>query len=145
MRLLISEVLQKVSNAKTKQEKVKLLREYNTQALRYLLIWNYDDSLVCLLPPGEPPYKKNDVPPETEHTRLEHEARLFYVFFKGGNDNLTQVRREEIFLRMLEGLHIDEAELLVLVKDGRLQDKYKITKNVVKEAFPEIVWGGRGG
>lgn len=145
MRLLISEVLQKVSNAKTKQEKVELLRQYNTQALRSLLIWNYDDSLICLLPEGAPPYKQNDVPLETEHTKLEHEYRLFYVFFKGGNDNLSQVRREEIFVRMLEGLHKEEAELLLLVKEKNLQSKYKITKNVVKEAFPEITWGGRGG
>ena len=61
MKLLMHEVLQKVSNAKTKAEKIKLLQEYNTQALRSLLIINFDDSIVSLLPPGEPPFEKNNV------------------------------------------------------------------------------------
>ena len=71
MKLLMHEVLQKVSNAKTKAEKKKLLQQYNTQALRSVLIINFDESVVSLLPPGEPPYRKNEAPDGTEHTVLE--------------------------------------------------------------------------
>lgn len=143
MKLLISEVLQKVSNAKTKAEKVKLLRQYNTPALRSLLIANYDDSVISMLPQGEVPFVPNDAPAGTEHTKLEHEFRKLYLFFKGGSNSLQQSKRESLFIQMLEGLHEDEARLLCLVKDKTLGKKYKITKACVEEAFPSIRWGGR--
>ncbi|NDB57778.1 hypothetical protein EB001_04970 [bacterium] len=143
MKLLISEVLQKVSNAKTKTEKIQLLHQYNTDTLRAILIWNFDESVVTLVPPGEVPYTQNEAPAGTEHTNLEHESRLFYHFIKGGNDSLTQVRREQMFIQLLEGLHKDEAQVICMVKDKQLGKRYKITKNVVAEAFPQIVWGGR--
>ena len=142
-RLLISEVLQKVSNAKTKTEKVKLLQEYNSQALRSILIWNYDDTVISMLPEGEVPFRPNEAPAGTEHTILEQEYRKLYNYIKGGNNELKQMRRENMFVQLLEGLHSSEAELLVLVKDGNLQQKYRITKAVVEEAFPTIKWGGR--
>lgn len=142
-RLLISEVLRKVSNAKTKQEKISLLRQYNSNALRQLLIINFDDSVVSVMPEGDVPYTPNEAPAGTDHTRLEHEYRGLYRFFKGGA-KLPGLKRESMFVQLLEGLHADEAELVVLVKDGRLTDKYKrITKAVVAEAFPQIEWGGR--
>lgn len=143
MKLLISEVLQKVSNAKTKAQKIKLLQEHNTPGLRSLLIVNYDESVVSLLPPGEVPYTPNDAPAGTEHTKLEHEYRKLYLFFKGGSSSLKQSKREDLFIQMLEGLEKTEAAALVLAKDKNLQKKYKITKACVEEAFPTIQWGGR--
>ena len=142
-RLLISEILQKVSNAKTKAQKIKILQDYNTQALRSLLIWNYDESVISLLPEGEVPYRPNEAPAGTEHTILEREYTKLFNFIKGGNFELKQPARENMFIRMLEGLHESEAEVLCLVKDHNLQKKYRITEAVVKEAFPEIKWGGR--
>ena len=143
-RLLISEILRKVSNAKTKKEKVDLLRKHNTPALRQLLIINFDDSIVSMMPEGEVPYTPNDAPVGTDHTRLEQEYRGLYRIFKGGNDKLPSLRRESLFVQLLEGLSAEEAELLVLAKDGRINDKYKrLTKAVVSEAFPSIEWGGR--
>ena len=143
MKLLISEVLQKVSNAKTKARKIELLQQYNTDALRMLLIWNFDDSVISELPAGEVPFNANEAPVGTEHTVLEKEARLLYNFVQGGNNGLQQSRRENMFIQMLEGLHKDEANVLCLVKDKQLGKKYKITKACVSEAFPQINWGGR--
>ena len=142
MKLLMHEVLQKVSNAKTKAEKIKLLREYNTQALRSLLIINFDTSVISMLPDGDVPFKPNEAPEGTQHTKLEKEARLLHHFFKGGS-NISQVKRETMFIQMLEGLHKDEANLLVLAKDKKLGKRWKITKQCVEEAFPQIKWGGR--
>jgi hypothetical protein len=143
MKLLINEVLQKVSNAKTKPEKVKLLKEYNTNALRSILIANFDESIVSLLPPGEVPYTPNDAPEGTEHTVLEKEYRKLYLFFKGGSSTLKQSKREELFIQMLEGLSEGEAEVLVLVKDKKLGKRWKITRACVEQAFPQIQWGSR--
>jgi len=144
MKLMISEILQKAHNAKTKTEKVKILQQNNSQTLRSLFIWNFDDSVQSVLPDGEVPYTKNPAPQGTEHTRLETEGRKLYYFVKGGADNIPMIRRESMFIQMLEGLHPDEAEILCLVKDKQLHKKYRITKNVVSEAFPSINWGGRG-
>ena len=112
-RLLISEVLRKVSNAKTKDEKIALLRKHNSNALRQLLIINFDDSVISVLPEGDVPYTPNDAPVGTDHSRLEQEYRGLYRFFKGGA-KLPQLKRESIFVQLLEGLSAEEAELLVL-------------------------------
>ena len=142
MQLLLNEVLQKVSNAKTKAQKIKLLQQYNSPALRSILIANFDDSVVSMLPEGEVPYERNDVPEETEHTKLVHEYRKLYLFFKGGA-NISQNRREMLFIQLLEGLHQGEAEVLTLMKDKQIGKRWKITKQCVEEAFPQIKWGGR--
>ena len=142
---LLSEIFQQVSSAKTKAEKVKLLKQYNNNGLRACLIINFDESLECLLPvDGEVPYKKNDAPVGTEHSRLDHEYRKFYLFFKGGDSSLTGMKREQTFIQLLEGLTEQEAEVFVLCCQKDLQSKYRITKAVVAEAFHAIEWGNRG-
>jgi len=143
MKLLVSEVLQKVSNAKNKASKIKLLQENNSQALRSLLIASYDESAECLLPEGEVPYTPNDSPKGIEHTYLEREFRQLRLFYKGGGSNLTPLRREALFIQFLEGLHAEEAEVVCLAKDKCLNKKYRITRQVIEEAFPQIVWGKR--
>ena len=143
-RLLLSEILRKVSNAKTKAEKIALLQKHNSAALRQILIINFDDSVVSIMPEGDVPYTPNEAPVGTDHSRLEHEYRGLYRFFKGGDNRLKNLKREQMFVQLLEGLSAEEAELLVLVKDGKMNSKYKrITKAVITEAFPSITWGGR--
>lgn len=143
MKLLISEVLQKVSNAKTKVEKIDLLHEHNTAALRAILIANFDESVVSMLPEGDVPFNVNDAPKGTEHTVLEQEYRKLYLFFKGGS-SINQTARENLFIQLLEGLQEEEANLLVIAKDKGLGKRYKITRACIEEAFPEIKWGERG-
>ena len=142
MRLLLNEVLQKVSNAKTKAQKIKLLQEYNTPALRQILIANFDESVISMLPEGEVPFKANEAPEDTEHTKLAHEYRKLYLFFKGGA-SVSQTRRETLFIQLLEGLHKGEADVLCLMKDRKIGKRWKITRQCVEEAFPQIEWGNR--
>jgi len=141
MKLLISEVLQKVSNAKTKAEKIELLNKYNTNALRSVLIANFDETIRSRLPSGKVPYTPNEAPAGTEHTRLEKEYRKLYLFFHGGQSGLNQNKCESLFIQMLEGLHESEAEVLCLMKDKEIGKRWKITKQCVEEAFPQIRWG----
>ena len=142
---LLSEVLAKVSKQRTKAKKIQVLKENESLHLKSVLIWNFDDSVVSVLPEGPVPYDKNEAPAGTEHTYLAHEHKLLYNFIKGGNDFLKPVKREQLFLQLLEGLHEDEAEVICLMKDKNLTSKYKITKAIVEQAFPDIEWGGRGG
>ena len=121
-----------------------MLKKHNTPALRQLMIINFDESVVSELPEGEVPYTPNDAPLGTDHTRLEQEYRGLYRFFKGGDSRLKPLKRESMFVQLLEGLSAEEAELLCLIKDGKMGSKYKrITKTVIQEAYPSITWGGR--
>ena len=140
----ISEILELASKQRTIAKKVEVLQKYKTDALMVTLIWNFDESVISMLPEGSVPYKPNEAPAGTEHTSIRQESRNFYNFVKGGNDSLSKTRRETIFIQMLETLHPEEAHILVLCKDKELQSKYKITKTVVSQAFPEIQWGNRG-
>lgn len=133
---LFSEILDKVSKAKTKQKKIEILRKHNTDSLRMVLKSSFDPNIVWALPEGEVPYIKNEAPEGTEHTDLHMEARKLYNFIQGGNGKLTRNRREMMFVQMLEGLHPDESEIVIAAKDGKLHQKYKgLSANVVKEAF----------
>jgi len=136
---LVSEVIQRVSNAKTRDEKIQILKHYDSPALRAVLIWNFNSKVESALPEGEVPYKPNDAPIGTEHSKLIHEWRKFNHFVKGVT-NIAQTKRETMFIQMLEALHESEAELMCCLKDKQLHKRYKITKVVVQEAFPEIVW-----
>lgn len=142
-QMLLSEVLQKVSNAKTKSQKIKILKDYRTEALVSIFIWNYDTSVKSMIPEGEVPYKVNEAPVGTEHTRLIQEYRKLFHFVKGGNDSLNRSTRERMFIQMLEGLSAEESSLICLVKDKNLQKKYKVTKACIDEAYPDIEWGNR--
>ncbi len=144
MRLMISEVLQKAHNAKTKAQKVKILQDNNTQTLRSLFIINFDETIVPRVPLGEDvPYRPNEAPKGTEHTLLEQEGKKLYRFFKGGDDTLPNMKVENMFIQMLEGLHQSEAEALIKAVNKTLHKKYKITRACVEEAFPSIEWGNR--
>ena len=139
----LHEILDLASKQRAKAKKVEILQQYENDALKTIFIWNFDETVISVLPVGDVPFNKNEVPVGTDHTSLRREYKHLYNFVKGGNDGLSGLRRETMFIQMLEGLHPEEAEILCLCKDKRLQDKYKITYDVVKQAFPDIQWGGR--
>ena len=136
MDLLISEILDKVSKVKTKQEKVNILREHNHPSLRMVIKSSFDANIEWALPEGEVPFTRNEAPEGTEHSSLSYESRKLYHFIKGGNPQITQNKRETMFVQMLEGLHESEAAVLVAAKDKKLHQMYKgLSAPVVKEAF----------
>ena len=133
---LFSEILNKVAKLKTKKQKVEFLIQHNTDALRMILTSSFDPKIVWQLPEGEVPFSPNDAPEGTEHTVLAMEARKLYNFIQGGNNALTQNKREMMFVQLLEGLHQTEAYMLVDAKDKILHKRYKgLSSAVVKEAF----------
>lgn len=138
---LVSELFKAVHGKKDKKGKIELLSQYKRDDVKALLIWNFDKEIKSALPEGEVPYKKNEAPINSGgHTRLIHEWRTLYNYIRGGNDKLSQMKRETMFVQLLEGLHESEAELLMLVKDKQLQSKYRITRAVVEDVFKDIVW-----
>jgi hypothetical protein len=166
---LIFEVLNLVVKQKTNEKKIEVLKRYEDPSLKAIFIWNFDESIISLLPEGEVPFFGDNVLKtstiterigdavssmkggssdslgtiDEKHSTIRREYKKFYNFIKGGNDSLNSIRRETIFINLLEGIHPLEAEILCLVKDKKLQTKYKITKEIVSQAYPDIQWGGR--
>ena len=139
----IHEILELASKQRSKAKKIEILQEYTNPALKSLFIWNFDDTVISVVPPGEVPYNPNEVPVGTDHTSLRKEYKHLFNFVRGGSDGLSSLRRETMFIQILQGLHPLDAEILCLVKDKELQRKYKITKQMVSDAYPDITWGGR--
>ena len=139
----VHEILEYVGKQKSKVAKVEALKEHRNDALVSILIWNFDQTVVSMIPEGEVPFTPNDSPLGTDHTSLRREAKNLYHFVKGGNDTLNGIRRETMFIQMLEGRHPDEANIIILAKDKKLSDVYSISYDQVKEAYPDITWGGR--
>lgn len=139
---LVSELFKAVHGKKDKKGKIDLLSQYKRDDVKALLIWNFDKQIRSAIPVGEVPYKKNDAPINSGgHTRLVHEWRTLYNYIKGGNDSLSQMKRENMFIQLLEGLHESESELVMLAKDKKLQTKYRITRALVEDVFgKEITW-----
>ena len=136
MVLTYHEILTKVNNAKDKTKKVEVLRQYDSPAFRQVLKGAFDPKILWDLPKGNPPYLPNEAPVGTEHTFLDSEAKRLWHFVKGADQNLSKVKKETLFIQILEGLHQTEAELLIAVKEKKLNKMYKgLTANLVKEAF----------
>ena len=134
--LLISEILDKVHKAKTKADKLKILRDYDSQPLRMVIKSSFDPKIEWELPKGEVPFKANEAPMGTEHTRLSSEAKKLYHYNKGGDNTTPKYKKELMFVQLLEGLHVSEAKVVVAAKDKRLHQVYKgLSKDLVKEAF----------
>lgn len=134
-RPLINEIFKKASNGNVKKKKVDVLKQYDTPQLRMICKAAYDPNLKWLLPEGDVPYIENEAPEGTEHSRLENNAKTLYHYIKGGNDKLPQFKRENMFIQLLESLHKDEAKFLILVKDQKVHNEYKVSASVIKEAF----------
>ena len=133
---LFSEILTKLGKIKSKKDKVNFLKQHNTDALRQIIKSSFDPKIKWALPYGDVPFIPNDAPEGTEHNVLSYEARKLYHYIEGGNNQLSQNKREMMFVQLLEGLHPDEAEIVVAAKDKVLHQKYKgLSANVVKEAF----------
>ena len=168
----VFEILDLVSKQRTKAKKIEVLKKYEEKPLKMVFIWNFDESVISALPDGEVPYSQYGEQTSnsgtlstklTEDVRRMHEAgsfslgisdkegrttirresKNFYHFIRGGNNSLSNIRRESMFINLLQGLHHLEAEIICLVKDKKLSDKYNITKELVAEAYPDIKWGNR--
>ena len=165
----VYEILDLASKQRSNAKKVEVLKTYEHDSLKTIFIWNFDDTVISLLPEGDVPYANaeeqtvysgtlsENLSKEASggesatgqdldgrgRTSLRREYQNLYHYVRGGNAGLNTIRREMMFINLLTGLHPREAEVLILTKDKKLTDKYKISFENVKEAYPDIQWGGR--
>jgi len=138
-RKLVSEVLESAGKIVKRDERIKFLQLNKSPGLTDLLRIQYDDSIVSLLPMGAPSYQQDDAPKGYEYTILNKAYTNFKYFFKGpvAND-MKPLKREGLFLNLLESLNPDEAEVLIAAKDKKMKCK-GITKKLVNDAFPNLI------
>ena len=165
----VFEVLELASKQRSNAKKVEVLKKYEHMSLKTIFIWNFDESVVSLLPEGEVPYGdaedqsvysgtlSENIAKEAKggasatgqdldgrgKTSLRREYQNLYHYVQGGNGSLSTIRREMMFINLLRGLHPKEAEVIILTKDKNLSSKYKISFDNVKEAYSDIQWGNR--
>jgi hypothetical protein len=168
------EILELLSKQRSNTKKVEILTKYRNESLVSLLIWNFDESVISLLPKGDVPfanikemtaiggtlsdkmqkqidnvhtrtiaYNGTEEKMQVQRTSLRNQNHIFYNFIKGGNNSLSSIRRETMFINLLQGLHPKEAELICLIKDKKLTEIYKVSLDNVKQSYTDIQWGGR--
>ena len=158
------EVFELTCKQRTRAQKIEILREYYHDSIVAVLLWNFVPSFVSAIPEGNVPFSAlkelelgNDTLSETvdkqiksnqnldlinsnNRTSLRNEYTILYNFIQGGNIGLSSIRRETMFINMLEGLHPREAEIIILTKDKRLTDKYNLPFDLIREAYPNVQW-----
>lgn len=137
VRISIAEILAKVADLKKKDEKIDWLRQNDNPALRIILNYTYNNSIKFLIPDTPPPWNKNEFEDEAK-SLLYREARRLRIFVEGGGyDNLNQIKREQLFISLLEDVDNDDAEILVQMISKK---PFKgLTKKTVMEAFPDLI------
>jgi hypothetical protein len=136
MKLGVAEILEKTSSMTSRSDRIRMLQENDGVALQTVLRGAFDPAVKWLLPEGAPPYKPNDLV-DQEHI-FYHECRKMYLFVEGGNPDLNQLRRESLFVQLLETVSADDAKLLLAIKDKYLPYP-GVTPDIIKEAFPGLL------
>jgi hypothetical protein len=143
-RPLVHEIFAKINNAKVKAKKIAILKQYDTKGLRRLLKAAFDPSISFMMPDGDVPFITNEAPEGTEHSRLEIEARALQNYVQKtindrvipGNKNINSMKREMMFIQLLEGLCEGEAKALLHIKNKTLNKEYQgLNSANVRAAF----------
>lgn len=136
MKLSISEILKRANELETQEQRREFLIQHDSVALQTIIRCVFDPNIKFLLPKGKAPYKPTEF--ENQETRLYSEIRKMYLFIEGGNPHLRQLKREQIFIEMLESIDRQDAELLEAVKDKKMPYK-NINRNLVRKLYPSLI------
>jgi hypothetical protein len=134
-RKSISWILDFTSKLPNEEEKIKCLQANNNNAILTILKYAYDPNIEWVLPEGNPPYTPCEYP--HQENMLYQEIRRLYLFLKGGNDNLHPLKRESMFIDILQSVDPEDAKLLLAMKDKKLPYK-GLNSKIVLKAFPGL-------
>jgi hypothetical protein len=135
---LLHELFEQAQNLPTRLERIELLKKQDNFALRTILQLAHNPKIELDFPEGAPPYKKSDNPIGLEHGRLKNIIRSLGQCVKG--NNVSQVKKEQIFIRLLESVDEKDAQIIIAAKDKVLHKLYsKVTENLVEKTFPALL------
>ena len=136
----IIETLELVGKAKTREEKRQVLTDRDNFATRALLQLNYHPDVKWHLPPGKPPYTPGQVADSTPNS-LHFEVKKLDYYVDPSPHDLPMLRRESMFVELLERVDPKDAKLIIAVKDRKLSYKglsYKLVKDTWPDLLPDI-------
>ena len=136
----ILETLDLVGKAKTREEKRQILTDRDNFATRALLQLHYHPDVKWHLPPGKPPYTPGQVADSTPNS-LHFEVKKFDYYVDPSPHDLPMLRRESMFVELLERVDPNDAKLIIAIKDRKLSYKglsYKLVKDTWPDLLPDI-------
>ena len=141
MKKLLPEILKEANKLATREERIEFLRQNDSPALRDIIRIAFDKDVISMLPEGAPPYTPDDAPEGYAPSTLYKKFREFRFYFKGPvAEGLKPLKRESMFVQLLESIHSTEAELLIRAKDRILHKKLMgITRKLCQDAFPGLI------
>ena len=132
--LSLAEIVNTACKKRSVKDKVAWLQENKSRELCNILKIMYDPNLKLLIPDEDPPYTPSTMP--DSHGMLYREARKLVHFVEGYSGNLTQYKREMLFIEMLETVDKDDAKLLLqMIKQKPLKG---LTPETINKAFPTL-------
>ena len=134
---LIFEILEAASKAKTKVERIDILKKYESWALKDVLRAAFDKTVIFSIPNGPPPYEPS-LPQSIPSNLLRKNTDFTYIVKGGRGDKMPAFKREKVYIGLLESIHPKDAEIVVNMVNKKLGIP-KITEKVVKEAFPNLI------
>ena len=136
----VIETLEMVDEAKTRDEKREILKSRDNYATRALLQLNFHPDVKWHIPRGAPPYTPSQESDSTEGS-IHFEVKKLNYFVKGGGHDLSMLKRESMYVQLLERVDAKDAKLLIAVKDQNLSYKglsYKLVRDVWPDLLPEV-------
>lgn len=135
----IFEILEEFEKEKSRKDKISYLQKHNNNmALKDVLRGVFDESIQWNLPAGKPPYTPNK--PNSVPSSINKQHLRFKYFVKGLaiSESLKSIKRESMFIGMLESVHPKDAEVLLSMKEKKSPAK-GLTVKLVEEAFPGLI------
>lgn len=137
-RLYISEILEDVKKQDNDIDKANVLTKNASSQLQTILFANFNPNIIFLLPPTPTPYKPSQAKVGVADTSIKKEIRKLYLFYKGGHLQLSQAKREQTWIQLLESLAQPEAEVMESLKNKSLEKTYGVTEKCVALAYPKL-------
>lgn len=132
--LLFNEIMKTANDIEVLEDRVRFLRSYDSKSLRILIKAGYNSKIQWDLPEGSVPFMAIEGP---ARTNLLKASQDLYVFIKGGADTVPQIRKQSLFIQLLESVSPEEAEILIFMKDKAMEELFpNITMNVIELALP---------
>lgn len=136
MKTTMYDILREISEVETTSERISAMQNHRyANAIKIVCEYTYSEGIKWLLPEGDPPYKPCEF--VDVEGRFISELRKLYLFVEGGNPNLSPLRRETLFIQLIESIDPKDAKLMLSMKEKKLPFK-NITKKIAKQAFPDI-------
>ncbi len=130
----LSEIIDEVEKQKTTASQTKVLQKYASAALKAVIGFGMDPGVKFLLPITNPPFRPMPEGSDSQGRLIAEHRKFIYFVDSPDGRNLSNLKREQMFIQLLEGLDVRDAQLVLRMKNKDL----KIKMDAVKAAFPNL-------